>query len=257
VRLGGVRLGALALGIAMLAAQPLSAVDVQPALAAARQRIETADYRIVGRLVGVDAKGARTTLGVTIKAHWMDDVFRVLVSVDSPANAREHVLLEMRPDGRNTIRVAHPGDTAAAELPFAKWSDGPLGPGFSYEDFFESQYFWPTQTVTEKVRYGARDCDMLKSTPGTGDRTHYAEVRTWLDHASAFPVYVEKTLKGSGAVKEFTYFGLRHEEGVWSASQIEVKTRGKGGSTLLIIDRGSAKAHLGANDFLPPTLSRF
>jgi hypothetical protein len=58
-------------------------------------------------------------------------------------------------------------------------------------------------------------------------------------------------------VKEFTYFGLRHEGGVWSADQVEVKTRGQAGSTLLIVDRGSAKANLSLADFGPEQLTHF
>jgi hypothetical protein len=222
------RAAALVLALALLpGAIPAGAVDVRSVLAGPKERIESADYRISGHLVRVDASGART------------------------------ILLEMYSNGQNAIKIAHPGDKAPATLPFERWSDGPLGSGFSYEDFFEAQYFWPSQTVTEKTRFGARDCDMLKSAPGTMDRTHYAEVRTWLDHAIGFPVYVEKTMKGTGVVKEFTYFGLRHDQGVWSASQVEVKTRGQAGSTLLIIDHGSAKANLGADDFSSSRISRF
>ncbi len=58
-------------------------------------------------------------------------------------------------------------------------------------------------------------------------------------------------------MKEFTYFGLRQNGGVWSASQVEVKIRGQAGSTLLIIDRGSTKANLGLGDFSPEQLTRF
>jgi hypothetical protein len=111
--------------------------------------------------------------------------------------------------------------------------------------------------VVEETKFGARDCDLLKSTPGPADRTHYAEIKTWLDHSIAFPVYLEKTLKGTGAVKEFTYYGLRHDGGVWSATQVEVKTRGQAGTTLLIVDRGSTKASLKLGDFNPEQLIRF
>ena len=184
-------------------------------------------------------------------------MLRVLLEITSPADARAHVLLEMRPSGQNMIRIAHPGDTAPATLPFEKWSEGPLGMGFSYEDFLEQQYFWPGQIVLQQTTYGARECDVLKSTPGAADRTHYAEIQTWLDHSIGFPVYVEKTLKGIGTVKQFTYFGLRQTGGVWSASQVEAKTRGHAGSTLLIVDRGSAKANLGLGDFSPEQFTRF
>lgn len=251
-----------ALVVAILCAAAISglsasAADVKAVLATPVQRIEAADYRLVGRLVRVAANGQRTTASVTIKAHWFPGVLKILVEIDGPGKAREHVLEEMRPDGPDTIRVAHAGDAAAAALPFEKWSDGPLGGVFSYEDFLEAQFFWATQTVQENKRFGARECDMLVSTPASKDRTHYGEVRTWLDHSIGFPVYVEKTVKGSGAVKEFTYFGLRHDQGVWSASQVEVKTHGQAGSTLLMIDRGSAKANLTEGDFSTAKLARF
>ena len=88
-------------------------------------------------------------------------------------------------------------------------------------------------------------------------RTHYAEVKTWIDPTIGFPVYAEKTLKDSGSVKEFTSYGVRQEEGHWFAHQVEVKTRGQAGSTLLIFDRGSAKAKLTAADFSPAALTHF
>ena len=74
---------------------------------------------------------------------------------------------------------------------------------------------------------------------------------------SGFPVHVEKTMKGTGMVKEFTYFGLHQRQGTWYASQVEAKIRGHSGSTLLIIDRGSAKAHLDVKEFNSAQLTHF
>jgi hypothetical protein len=256
-----------ALAAAVWLALPAHAADVKAVLAAPRQRIETADYRASGHLVRVDANGNRISFPITIKAHWFPGLLRVLLEIGTISKAAPnqsasdrfpvHVLLEMRPGGQDSIQIARPGDDAASALPFDKWSDGPLGDGFSYEDFLEPQYYWPGQAVTEETKYGARDCDILKSTPGATERTHYAEARTWLDKNIGFPVYAEKTLKGSGGVKEFTYYGLRHEGGVWSASQVEAKIHGRPGSTLLIIDRGSAHANLGLKDFSPAQLTHF
>lgn len=245
--------GAILLGAAMT----LHAADAQKILAAQRLRIESADYRVTGRLVRVETNGARTTDDLVLRAHSFAGVLRVRVDVTSPAAAREHILLTMRRDGQSSIEIARPGGRTATSLPFDKWSSGPLGEGFSYEDFLEPEYFWPAQTVDGQTKFGARTCDVVVSRPGAEDRTHYAAVKTWLDAAIGFPVYAEKTLKGSATVKEFTYFGLRHEEGVWSASQIEEKTQGRGGSTLLIIDRGSARAHLTLKDFSPEQLTHF
>jgi hypothetical protein len=242
------------------------AADAVSALAAQRERIETADYRVSGHLVRVDANGNRLSFPIIIKARWFPGVLRVYVELgtaskmgaDSPVSSRipVHILLEMRPEGPSVVRIAHPGDTNLVILPFDKWSDGPLGNELSYEDFLEAQYFWAGQNALSETKYGARDCDMVRSTPGAKDKTHYAEVTSWLDHGIGFPVHVEKTLKG-GTVKEFTYFGLRQNGGVWSAHQIEAKLRGQAGSTLLIIDRGTPKANLGLKDFSPARLTHF
>jgi hypothetical protein len=223
----------------------------------------------------------RISYPITIKAHWFPGVLREFVEVGtaskstgntpgggSPGNAPAgsglvtHALLEMRPSGQSSITIAHPGDKSPTALPVEKWSEGPLGPGFGYEDLLEQQYFWAGQTSEGNTKFGARDCVIVKSTPGASDRSHYAQVKTWLDPSIGFPVYIEKTVKESGAVKEFTYYGIRHEEGVWSAHQVEVKVRGQSGSTLagstlLILDRGSARAKLTLADFNPALLTKF
>jgi hypothetical protein len=248
---------ALALLSPGLSTVPALAADPLALLAGPRQAVEQADYRASGHLVRVDASGKRTSVDISIKARWFPGVLRIVVEITNPADARAHFLLEMHPTGQNSILIAHPGDKTATAIPFEKWADGPLGPGFSYEDFLQQEFFWPGQAALESVRRGARDCDVLKSTPGAANKTHYAEVRTWLVHTIDFPVYVEKALKAGDTVKEFTSYGLRHEGGIWSATQIEEKTRGQAGSTLLIINRGSPKANLNLGDFSPERLTHF
>lgn len=234
-------------------------VNLNDLLTSMRKRIETADFRATGHLVWVQANGARISNPITIKAHWFPGVLREFVEIGASANSRSatHALLEMRPNGQSSITIAHPGDKTATVLPVEKWSEGPLGPGFGYEDLLEQQYFWPEQTSEGNAKFGARNCVIVKSAPGASDRTHYAQVKTWLDPSIGFPAYVEKTVRESGAVKQFTYYGIRHEEGVWSAHQVEVKVRGQSGSTLLVLDRGSAKAHLTLADFSPAQLTKF
>jgi hypothetical protein len=58
-----------------------------------------------------------------------------------------------------------------------------------------------------------------------------------------------KTLRRTGRQKEFIYYGLRQVGGVWSATQVEAKLQGKPGSSILVIEGGSAKAKLGRKDF--------
>ena len=249
------RLPGLAVLAALLTATAYCA-DAHAVLAGPRKQIESADYRIVGRIVRIDANGTRTNFAVNVKSHWFADALHIVLDVTSPQPSRFRLLMEMRPDGRVSMKIARPGDKEFPSLPFEQWSGGPFGPGLSYEDFLNPELYWPGQSI-ERTGYGARDCDLLTSTPGPDDRSHYARVRTWLDHTIAFPVHAEKTLKESGAVKEFSFMGLRQVGGVWSASQIEGKLRGQNGKTLFLLERGSAKANLKAADFSAESLLKF
>ncbi len=251
--------------IPVLAAAVATGESPNAILNIARQAVEKADFRATGHLVRVDPGGTRISYPVSLKAHYFPGVLRVLLEVSQPSASAPvgvrsmpvHVLLELRPSGQPSIKVAHPGDATATTLPLERWTEGVAGTGFTYEDFLEQQYFWTGQSVTEHVKYGARDTDLVTSTPGPSDRSGYSEVRTWLDSSIGFPVYVEKTMRKSAPVREYTYYGLRHEGGVWSANQIEEKNHGQTGSTLLIIDRGSPKANLSPGDFSPEKLTRF
>ena len=248
----------IAVLVSVLSAQTANVNDL---FATARKQIENADFRVTGHLVAIDATGARVTYPITVKTHWFPGVLREFVDLGQPSSThtdlREHILLYMSATGEHTIQIAHPGEASSHILPFEKWNAHPLGPGFSYEDFLEQQYFWPGQTSEGQAKFGARNCDVIKSSPGPADRTHYAQVKTWIDPSIGFPVYAEKTVKETGAVKEFTSYGVRQEEGHWFAHQIEVTTRGQQGSTLLIFDRGSAKAKLTVADFSPAALTHF
>jgi hypothetical protein len=99
--------------------------------AVARQRIETADFRVTGRPVRVDASGNRTNNAITIKARWFPGVLRSLVEIVPPRppagnvrqDARVSLLLEMQPNGQNTIRILRPHESSPTLLPFDKWSE--------------------------------------------------------------------------------------------------------------------------------------
>jgi hypothetical protein len=229
----------------ILAATP----DQDAVLAATHRRIETSDYRATGRLVRVDANGQRTSYKFIVKGHWFPDGLRVLYEITGPASARTRILLHMSVNGHVTIEAVLPGETAPSTLPFERWNDQLLGTDFSYEDLVEAQFFWKNQEFLAPEKYGARDCFVLKSVPGPQDRSHYDAVTSWIDRSTLYPVYVVKTLRGTGQQKDFVAYGLRQTDGIWSASQIEAKLQGQPGSTLFVIQGGSGKAKLVRKDF--------
>ncbi len=258
------RLTLIGTAAALSLAAAAHAADVQAVLVPLRNRIETSDYRATGQLVRVDANGNRISYTVSVRGLWFAGALHTLVDIVPPKAAAAQtqdkpvrILLEMRPNGQDSVKILEPHESAPTALPFDKWDQSLLGSGLSYEDLLDPQYFWTGQTILKNADFGAHHCEVLKSTPGPSDRTHYAEVQTWLDRTIDYPVYAEKVMKDAGTVKEFTYYGLRQSGGVWSATQVEAKIRGRAGSTLLIVKRGSAKANLSVKDFSSEQISHF
>jgi len=223
--------------------------DQGPALTGSRQRLEKLDYRMSGRLTRVEANGKHTNYKFVGKAHWFPDGLRLLCEISGPGSEKTRLLLHMSATGQVTIKAILPGQKTASVLPFERWNDGLLGTDFSYEDMVENQFFWKNQEALPPEKYGIRDCFVLKSKPGSQDRTYYDSVTSWIDRGILYPVHVVKTLRGTGEQKEFIYYGLRQVGGVWSATQVQAKLQGKPGSSLLVIEGGSGKAHLGPKDF--------
>ena len=228
-----------------LAASP----DLETVLTASRQRIEKLDYRVTGRLTRVEGNGKRTNYKFAAKAHWFPDGLRLLCEISGPGSEKTSLLLRMSVSGHVTIEAVLPGEKSASVLPFERWNDSLVGTGFSYEDMVESQFFWKNQELLAPEKYGARDCFVLKSMPGPQDRTYYDSVTSWIDRGILYPVHVVKTLRGTKQQKDFIFYGLRQVSGVWSAEKVEAKLQGKPGSSILEIERGSAKANLGRKDF--------
>ena len=223
--------------------------DQDPALTGSRQRIESLDYRMSGRLTRVEGNGKRTNYKFVAKGHWFPDGLRLLCVITGPGSETTSLLLHLSPSGHMTIDALLPGAKAASELPFERWNDPIVGTDFSYEDMVENQFFWKGQDALPPEKYGARDCLVLKSKPGPQDKTYYDSVTSWIDRNIFYPVHVVKTLRGTGQQKEFLYYGLRQIGGVWSATQVEAKLPGKPGSSMLVVEGGSGKAKLGLKDF--------
>jgi hypothetical protein len=223
--------------------------DLETVLTGSRQRIETLDYRMTGRLTRLEGDGKRTSHKFVAKARWFPDGLRLLCEISGPGSDKTTLLLHMSANGHVTIEAVLPGEKAASVLPFEHWNDPLVGTDFSYEDMVENQFFWKNQELLVPEKYGARDCFVLKSTPGSQDRTYFDSVTSWIDRGILFPVHVVKTLHGTGQQKEFIYYGLRQVGGAWSATQVETKLQGKPGSSILVIEGGSPNAHLSRKDF--------
>ena len=235
---------AAALSTATAAAQSVATV-----LQAQQHRVESVDARASGRLVMVDAAGKRTSYKFTLKMQGFPDGVRLLEEVDTPQPVR--LLVRLEPTGRVIAHVAHKdaaGKWQAQAAP-AQLSEPLAGTGFVLEDLVDDQFFWKDQSLVGRAACGSRQCVTLQSQPGSSDHTQYSKVVSSADEKTNALIHVVKTVRGSGVVKDIAYSALRESHGVSSATQMELKMAGRPGSTLVIVDRGTAKANLTLRDF--------
>jgi hypothetical protein len=228
-------------------------VTLAAVISHAQELRNATDFRASGRLVRIDG-AQRKSYQISMRAKASAGVLRVFCEVTDPASSRVRILLESFPDGKIRIRTGHAGDPAPTEFPFERWGERLLDTDFTAEDLLESQFLWKNQSLGEQGMFGARPSVVLKSLPGPQDKTHYSTVNTWLDREILYPLKEVKVAKVTGTLREFVFYGLRQSKGVWSASQIECKTVGKPGSSLLIITRGSAVANSADSSFDPTRL---
>jgi Outer membrane lipoprotein-sorting protein len=249
-------LSAVVLLPAAMAAQGPPAATIQDLMTRLAAIREATDFRAAGRLVRVAPSGDRQNYQLALRARWLAGTVKVFCEVTAPPASRIRLLLESPAAGPASIHKGRAGDRSPVIVPAESWGEALLGTGFTYEDLLENHFQWRNQTLAGQAQYGARMCYLVKSVPGAGDPSQYAMVLSWLDRESLYPVRVDKTMRSLGTVKRFLYYGLRESKGVWSASQIEVKTPGQPGSSFLIVTRGAEKAGLRADAFEPALLTR-
>jgi hypothetical protein len=226
-----------------------TAGSLKAVLASARARVEKSDVRAIGHLTMVTGNGVRTHHSLALASHSFPDGLRTLVTVTAPDHKSERYLVTQDEGGHTSIEELPPGDKTPVRLSPDHWGEGVAGTYFYPEDFADGQFFWAKQTVLPPAKYGARDCFVLKSEPGPGQPSIYAQVTTWMDEKTGAPVYVEAVPKKGGPTKQFVFFDLEQVGGLWLSRQVEAKLQGKPGSTILLIDHGSPHAHLTRKDF--------
>jgi hypothetical protein len=233
--------------------KPVALADIMAKIQGWRK---ATDFKATGRLVRVAESGERTSYRIAFRARFFADGLKVFCEVIDPPPVKVRMLLEMRVSGGARIRVGHAGDPAPKELAAASFGDSLLGTDFSFEDLMDDHFQWKNQALLEKAQFGARQCYVIKSEPSAADRSQYSSVTSWVDQKIYYPVRLEKVVTGLGTTKEFTNYGLRESKGRWSASQIKVETKGKPGSSLLIITGGVENAGLKAAQFDPALLTK-
>ena len=114
--------------------------NVNDLIATQRKQIETADFRVTGHLVSIDAAGARLSFPITIKARWFPGVLRVLVEIGqppsvAPGSCANTFCSRCAPTARIQSVIADPGDTAARIAALRQMERSPARSGIQLRGF--------------------------------------------------------------------------------------------------------------------------
>ena len=83
----------------------------------------------------------------------------------------------------------------------AQMKEALLGSDLSYADVVENFFAWKQQAIVGTETVNRVNCEILQSTPGRGQRSNYASVRTWVDRRRDLPLRVEKYLASGQLVR--------------------------------------------------------
>ena len=67
-----------------------------------------------------------------------------------------------------------------------------FGSDFSYEDIIDNPFAWSQQAIVGTETINGTACQILESKPGSGHKSSYSKVRTWVDSDRLVPLRIEK-----------------------------------------------------------------
>lgn len=146
------------------------------------------------------APGApKTVVQVQVKARRTPAATELVYTVLWPRERKgEAFLLRKSGDRPATGSVFTPPGTLRP-LAASEMQDGIFGSDLAYEDIIDNFYAWKNQQIVGAETVNRVSCHILESKPGTGQRSSYARVRSWIDPKRLVPLRIEKYLP-SGAL---------------------------------------------------------
>ena len=67
-----------------------------------------------------------------------------------------------------------------------------FGSDLSYEDIIDNPFTWSQQSIVGAETINGTACQILESKPGSGHKSSYSKVRTWVDVSRLVPLRIEK-----------------------------------------------------------------
>ncbi len=190
-------LRAALLGVTILLSQA-SAEDATPVTArdlAARLSTNVQDGTSSVRVkmdIRPTADSPKTVLQLQIKARRTKAATEVVYQVLWPKERKgESILLRRTGDRAPSGSLFVPPDSMRP-IASSQLKDAVFGGDLAYADLIENFFSWENQSIAGTETVDRVFCQILDSKPGSGDRSIYGRVRSWIDVKRLVPLRVEK-----------------------------------------------------------------
>lgn len=125
----------------------------------------------------------------------------------------------------------------------------------SYADIIENFFAWESQSFTGRETIGRVSCPILESKPGSGQRSIYSKVRTWVDPVRLVPLRIEKFMGSAEPVRRIeTTRVTREDDGRHIPSELNIQGPRKNSVTVVEGSRLDTRVKYGPKDFTTEAL---
>lgn len=148
--------------------------------------------------------GPKTTLQLQVKSRRTKTSTDIVYQVLWPKERKgEAFLLHKSGSSAPTGSVFTLPDSLQP-LSASQMKDGIFGTDLSYADLLENFFGWEHQAIVGEETIDRVSCQILESKPGSGDRSIYGKVRSWIDTKRMVPLKVEKHLASGQLGRQVT-----------------------------------------------------
>jgi outer membrane lipoprotein-sorting protein len=139
--------------------------------------------------------------------------------------------------------------------PVTQTLDGIFDSDLAYEDVVGNYFAWEKQAVTGDETVKGNPCVILESKPGSGDRSAYGSVRTWIDAKRLVPLRIEKYSTGGQLVRRITITLVsKDDKGRTIPANFAIERPGSESRTVIEGSNIKHDVSLTAADFSPDVL---
>ena len=141
----------------------------------------------------------KSVLQIQVKARRTPAATDLVYSVLWPKDRKGEAFLLRKASGKPATGTVFALPDSVRPLNASHMQEGIFGTDLAYEDLVENFYAWDKQEIVGTETVDRVACQILESKPGSGQKSTYGRVRSWIDPKRLVPLKIEKYLT-SGAL---------------------------------------------------------